>query len=207
MSIVSHLRQNVVAYLALFVALGTGTAYAANQITSKDIARNAVKAKHIKDGQVRGTELAASAVTGAKVADGSVTGTDVADGSLTGADLAANSIGGNQIDESSLQLPAPPSQPNPPAPDLSGYAEVIARGFITGPGPLWSGNRCNGVSAEVPGAGLGDLVVANPGSLTEDVVYTATVTEPGKIAYQACYTGSAEVNIGGDVRYMVLRQS
>ena len=210
MNPIAHLRQNFVAYLALFVALGTGTAYAANQITSKDIARNAVKAKHIKDGQVRGAELAANAVTGAKLADGSVAGTDVADSSLTGADLAGNSIGGDQIDESSLQLPAPPAppaQPAPPAPDLSAYPEVIKRGSLTGPGPLWSGNRCNGVGTTVPGVGFGDQVLITPGTLTEEVVYTAAVTGIDQIAYQACYTGSAEVNIGADVRYMVLRQS
>lgn len=45
----SHLRQNVVAYVALFVALGTGTAFVVDQLVkSKDIARSAVKAKHSK---------------------------------------------------------------------------------------------------------------------------------------------------------------
>ncbi|HEX2265397.1 MAG TPA: hypothetical protein VHH14_03855 [Solirubrobacterales bacterium] len=202
MNPIAHLRHNLVAYLALFVALGTGTAYAAGQITSKDIARNAVKAKHIKDGQVRGAELAANAVTGAKVADGSLGGADVADGSLGGADVADNSLTGADLDESSLQLPTPPT---PPGFDPSGYAKVVARGFLTGPGPLWSGNRCNAVSTEVPGVTFADQVVISPGSLTEEVVYTAAITDLGQIAYQACYTGSAEVNIGGDVRYMVLR--
>ena len=40
MNPIAHLRQNLVAYLALFVALGTGTAFAADQLVqSKDIAR------------------------------------------------------------------------------------------------------------------------------------------------------------------------
>ena len=195
MNPIAHLRHNLVAYLALFVALGTGTAYAANQITSKDIARNAVKAKHIKDGQVRGAELAAGAVTGAKLADGSVTATDLAADSLTGA----------QIDESSLQLPPPPAPPTPPAPDLSGYAKVISTGYIAGAGPLNTADRCNGVSAgAVPGVQFGDVVVVTPTSLNEEVVFTGTAGNES-VAYQACYTGSGSISLNGDVFYMVLR--
>lgn len=191
MNPISHLRRNAIAYLALFVALGTGTAFAASQkITAKDIAPNAVKSKHIKDGQVRAADLGADSVSGAKVADNSLTGAD--------------------IDESSLQLPAAPA-PAPPAapsePDLSGFAEVVAQGYLTGPGPLKAADRCNSVGTEIAGVGFGDQVLITPGGLTEEVVYTAAVTDVGKIAYQACYTGSGEVNIGADVRYMVLRKS
>jgi len=198
MNLIAHLRQNVVAYLALFVALGTGTAYAANQITSKDIARNAVKAKHIKDGQVRGAELGANAVTADKVADGSLAGADVADNSLTGAD----------INESSLQLPSqtlPPEKPDPPAPSLKGFAKVIAKGYIAGAGPLGTADRCNSVNAgAVPGVQFGDVVVISPTSLNEEVVFTGTAGSES-VAYQACYTGSGSVNLSGDVFYMVLR--
>ncbi|MDQ3725954.1 MAG: hypothetical protein M3335_08740, partial [Actinomycetota bacterium] len=84
MNPISHLRRNVVAYLALFVALGSGTALAAEKITGKDIAPNAVKSKHLKNGQVRGADLAANAVSGDKVAEGSLAGADIADKSLTG---------------------------------------------------------------------------------------------------------------------------
>lgn len=189
MNPLAHLRQNVVAYLALFVALGTGTAFAADKITSKDIARNAVKAKHIKDGQVRGAELAAGAVTGAKVADNSLTGAD--------------------IDESTLQLP-PASAPATPGPvvqeaDLSGYVKVVAQGFLTGAGPLSAADRCNSVGAGAsPGVQFGDHVIITATSLNEDVVFTGTVGNES-VSYQACYTGSGSVNLGGDVRYVVLR--
>jgi hypothetical protein len=185
-----HIRRNLVAYLALFAALGTGTAYAAGKVTGKDIAANAIRAKHIKDGQVRGAELATSAVTAAKVADDSLTGAD--------------------IDESTLRLPAPastpaPRPPTPKEPDLSGFARVVAQGYLTGPGPLKPADRCNSVGTEAPGVGPADQVVVTPGSLTEEVVYSAAVTSPDHIAYQACYTGSGEVFIGADVSYMVLR--
>jgi hypothetical protein len=47
-----------VAYLALFAALATGGAYAADKIGSSDIKKNAVKSKHIKSGQVKTRDLA-----------------------------------------------------------------------------------------------------------------------------------------------------
>src|SRR5439155_6351056 len=102
--IASHIRSNVVAYVALFIALGAG-AYAA-------VPRNSVGSRQIKDGQVRTTDLAdaavtepklaADAVTGPKVADGSLAGADVADHLLAGADFGAASLPGTHVDASSL---------------------------------------------------------------------------------------------------------
>ena len=63
-----HVRTNVIAYLALFVALGGTGAWAADKITSKDIARNAVRAKHIKKNAVRTPKIKNGAVTRAKLA-------------------------------------------------------------------------------------------------------------------------------------------
>ena len=48
----------VVAYLALFAALATGGAYAADKIGSNDIEPNAVKSRHVKNGQVKPADLA-----------------------------------------------------------------------------------------------------------------------------------------------------
>lgn len=46
----ARLRGNVVAYLALVLALGTGGAYAADKIGSGQIAANAVRSKQIAPG-------------------------------------------------------------------------------------------------------------------------------------------------------------
>ena len=73
---------NVIATVALFIALGLGTAYAADKIGSKDIAKNAIKSKHIKAGNVKNSDLAAGAVDSAKVADGSLLESDFAAGEL-----------------------------------------------------------------------------------------------------------------------------
>jgi hypothetical protein len=56
-----HLRQNAVAYLALFVAL-SGTGYAAiklppNSVGTKQLRRNAVTSNRIKNGQVKGGDV------------------------------------------------------------------------------------------------------------------------------------------------------
>jgi hypothetical protein len=63
MRIKTHLRSNVVAYLALFCALGGSAAYAAEKITSKQIAPGAVKSKQVKDGSITSTDLASNVLT------------------------------------------------------------------------------------------------------------------------------------------------
>ena len=72
MRTITHLKQNAVAYAALFVALGGTSAYAADRIGSRDIAEDAVVAKHIKDGQVKSGE----------VGDGSLLAQDFATGQI-----------------------------------------------------------------------------------------------------------------------------
>ena len=77
----THLRANVIAYLALFAALG-GTGYAARKIGTAQLKRNAV--------------------TKPKIAANAVDGTKVQNASLSGGDLGANSVGGAQINEAVL---------------------------------------------------------------------------------------------------------
>ena len=71
---------NVVATMALIVAVGTGGAYAASQIGPKDIQKNAVRAKHIKKNQVKAKHLAKNAVGTPQIRDGAVTAAKLADG-------------------------------------------------------------------------------------------------------------------------------
>ena len=83
---------NVVSVLALFVALATGTAYAANTIFSTDIV----------DGQVKTVDLDNGAVAVAKIADGGITGDKVKDGAIQSRDVLDNNLKGVDIDESTL---------------------------------------------------------------------------------------------------------
>jgi hypothetical protein len=70
-------HATIVAYLALFVALG-GSAYAATSLPA---------------GSVGATQIRAGAVTGGKLAKGAVTGRAVADHSLTGLQIDVSKLG------------------------------------------------------------------------------------------------------------------
>ncbi len=102
-----HLRHNAVAYLALVVALSTGSAYAAAQIangsvttkklagdavTSQKIRNQSVKAIDLRGGSVSSFTIGDNSITSADVNDGSLSSVDVLDGSLTGADIKDDSI-------------------------------------------------------------------------------------------------------------------
>jgi hypothetical protein len=64
LKVVRHLRANVIAYAALFVALG-GTSYAATSLP-----KNSVGSKQIQTGAVHASDIASNAVTSAKVKNG-----------------------------------------------------------------------------------------------------------------------------------------
>jgi hypothetical protein len=79
-------HATVVAYLALFLALG-GSAYAvtslpANSVGSSQIRDNAVLSRHIKDGAVKNQDLAANSVGSGKVINGSLLRPDFKAGEL-----------------------------------------------------------------------------------------------------------------------------
>ncbi len=78
---------NVVATLALFIAIGGASAFAATQL-----GKNSVGTKQLKKNSVTTAKLKSNSVNGAKVADGSLTGADIADGSLTGTEINQSSL-------------------------------------------------------------------------------------------------------------------
>ena len=112
--ILRHLRQNSVAYLALVVALSTGSAYAAdkiangsvttkklanNAVTSTKIKNNAVKSIDIRTGTVNSDDIGTNAVSSLEIGDNSVTTTDVQDGTLLSADIKDNTVGRADIND------------------------------------------------------------------------------------------------------------
>lgn len=60
---------NVMATIAVFGVLAGGGAYAASQITAKDIAKNAVRSKHIKKNAVKTPKIKDGAITEAKLGE------------------------------------------------------------------------------------------------------------------------------------------
>jgi hypothetical protein len=79
---------NVVSSLCLFLLLGGGAAFAADQL-----GKNSVGAKQIKKNAVTGAKIKNGAITEAKIAAGAVTASKIPDGSLTGAKLNVSTLG------------------------------------------------------------------------------------------------------------------
>jgi hypothetical protein len=89
--ILSHLTYaNVAATLALVIAIGGGSAYAANTVFSSDIVDNQVFSADVRDDTLTGGGLAAADLGG-----GSVGSSEVLNNSLTGADINEASLTGN----------------------------------------------------------------------------------------------------------------
>jgi hypothetical protein len=103
----SHLRRNAVAYLALAIALGTGTAYAAPRIadgsvTTKKLASGAVTSSKIKNSGVRAVDIRGGAVTSFTVADGSLSSNDLATNSVTGTDIQDGTLASSDVKDDSI---------------------------------------------------------------------------------------------------------
>lgn len=93
---------HVVVVLAVALVLGTGSAYAANQISSKNIKNNSVKSVDIKDGSLTGADLADGGVSAADVLDATLTGADIKDGSIGSADITDSSVTSADVAANSL---------------------------------------------------------------------------------------------------------
>ena len=139
MRTIKHMRNNAIAYVALFVALGGTGAYAADRIGSSQIAKNAVAAKHIKDGQVKSAD----------VRDGSLLAADFATGQLPAGGGPGTAGAKGETGAQGHVGPAGPEGPQGPAgpegpqgqrgpagpqgpqgvPGLSGVETVIANNF------------------------------------------------------------------------------
>ena len=93
---------NVVATLALFLALGGGAVWAAaelgkNAVKSKNIARNAVKSGDIASNAVKTRNIAKNAVKSSKIAANAVTERKLAKNAVTRAKLKAGTLAGLQV--------------------------------------------------------------------------------------------------------------
>lgn len=108
---------NVVATIALFLAVSGGVVYAAstlgkNAVKSKNIAANAVKSRNLAKNAVKAKSLAANAVTGAKIKKEAVTSGKVKKATLTRNNLAAGTLAGLQVAEvQATSVPGLTSEP------------------------------------------------------------------------------------------------
>jgi hypothetical protein len=92
---------NVIATIAMFVALGTGGAVAANTVFSTDIV----------DGEVKQPDIATGAVTGVKVRANAIHTGHVINNSLTGDDVGPNAVGQSELADGSVTPPKEGTKP------------------------------------------------------------------------------------------------
>lgn len=93
--------SNVVACLALFVALG-GSVYAAGKISGTQIKPKSIPGNRLKAKTLTAKQVKPHSLTGAQIQAGSLTGAQIGAGSLTGAQIKSGSLTGTQIDTSTL---------------------------------------------------------------------------------------------------------
>lgn len=98
---------NVVATLALFLALGGGAAFAASQLQpgavhTSNIFKRAVTSGKLAVGAVRSNQIAEGAVGAAQIGNGAVGAKQVADGSIGLKQIAESAVGAKQVIPGSL---------------------------------------------------------------------------------------------------------
>jgi hypothetical protein len=98
----SHSYSNVVASIALFAALGTGGAYAANTIGSSDVIDESLQSVDIKNGEVKNSDIRNSAITSLKINNGSVLNAELGNNAITGTKIADDAVAPSDL----AQVPA-----------------------------------------------------------------------------------------------------
>lgn len=94
--------SNVIAVIALFLALG-GTVYAASdKISGSQIKPKSLPGNRIQASSLTGSQIKPKSLTAAQIKPGSLTGSQIQAGSLTGAQIKAGSLTGTQVVGSTL---------------------------------------------------------------------------------------------------------
>ena len=83
---------HLAAVVAIALVLGSGSAYAAKQISGKNIKNNTVTTKDVKDASLSGTDVADGSLTSADILDGTITGADIVDSTITTTDVAVDTL-------------------------------------------------------------------------------------------------------------------
>lgn len=94
--------SNVVSTLCLFLLIGGGTAFAANQLAArsvgaKQLKKSAVTTAKLKKNAVTTAKLKAKAVTAAKIKEDAIIGGKIADGAIVTSKISAGAVTGSQI--------------------------------------------------------------------------------------------------------------
>jgi hypothetical protein len=98
----AHVRRNIVAYLALFVALGGTSAYAANEWNSSNIQNETLLSEDVKNGTLKAEDYGIGSVSGARIQDNNVTTLDLADGAVFGNDIRDGSLNDEDVGQGTV---------------------------------------------------------------------------------------------------------
>jgi hypothetical protein len=102
----THLRPrsayDVCAVLALFVAVGTGGAYAANTIGSDDVINDSLLGEDIKQATLKGGDIAPDTIGSTRIIDDTLLTDDIKNATITGSDIESGTIGSPRIADNSL---------------------------------------------------------------------------------------------------------
>ena len=144
---------NVTATLALVLALGGGTAWAASKIRTRHLGFHAVTSPKIDTNAVTASKIRNGTVGTADVKDGALDASDVKDGSLGVADLAPGTV---------------------PVPEAATWGVVGSTGALA---------RGVGVTGVAPGGGAGEVTVSFPRDVSDcgvvaTVAGTTAAAEP-----------------------------
>lgn len=147
--------SNVVACLALFIALG-GTVYAAGKISGKQIKKSSLPGNRIKPKSIPANRIKPKSLTGAQVKPDSLTGEQIDEKTLT---VSAAALANVQYESTTLQLnwrPAPATANCPAGSYAIGGGATLTDdngGVVnsSGPSPLRTGWTATGYSWEGTG--------------------------------------------------------
>jgi hypothetical protein len=217
---------NVTSTLALFLALGTGTAYAANEWTGENIVDQSLTAADLQIGtigtlrvqdnslqaidlapdSVGASEIATDAVGATELANNSIDGGEIVDNSLFAADLGISSVGASEIATGAVGAAEI-------ATGAVGASEIanntvssadLAGGTSNGAINIDAGSiangRCTDLDTGVPGAVAGDAVIfsINGAAPAGVLFYGVRVPSNGHVTLKVCnFTGGAMPAIVG----------
>src|SRR4029079_4729531 len=88
---------NVASSLALFLAVATGGAYAANTVGSADIIDESLLSQDIKNGEVKNADLAVVSIASTRLANGSIQNGDLGPDSVTTSKIKAGNVLGSDL--------------------------------------------------------------------------------------------------------------
>jgi hypothetical protein len=179
---------NVASTLALFLALGTGTAYAANEwtgenivdqsLTAADIQIGTIGTLRVQDNSLQAIDLAPDSVGSSEIASAAVGSSEIAAGAVGGSEIAAGAVGTSEIANNTVS-----------SADLAGGG---ATGAINITGGSIANGRCIEVDTSVSGAVAGDAVIFSiDGAAPAGVLfYGVRVPSNGHVALKVCnFTG------------------